>query len=745
MVGGLPPAFQRVLGPETAERYLTQVLQSQLYRDFYCQGGATSDGTRSPRRRVAATAPFVEALSAANTGHGYWEDGWEVRAVQGAEALLCRGGVELRAKPGEYRLPVRVPLAPGVGVSLRLPKERLNLSPGFYVAMGDTADPTPLSHPLVRLYWHLAPAGAVPFVSLVTSALNRAGVPFTLKVLSDSDRFDRRDAGVVYVGRSWLPVVTPLLAEVYDTLAPFVRPGVPALTKVLVPGLALAEDPGNGASFGMHRCRLLAEAMVRARALGERSAAGRLRIAAERFSEEGLDLARPYLGAGSSDGYRWPLAGAARRVTSTDMPSSRSTWLEMAVAVGERLLEDAIWYGERCNWVGAVPAHPPLPSAAVLTYRPLGSDLYSGTSGVALFFAELHAATGEAPWRRGALGALRQTLARLDTVPPRDRLGLYGGWPGVALATARAGALLGDEGLVRHAARILVGSLRRVPERPGFDLQSGLAGAIAVLVALDGRLAGASLLDDAARLGDALLSMAHEKREGFYWKSDRSKTRLGPTGFLYGAAGAGYALTELAHATGDARFKEGALRAFAYERQWLDPARGDWADLRDVSYPSRHRAPAMPCVTFWCHGAAGIALSRLRAYELLQDAACRQEAAVAVGTTHCAIMAGLDAGIGSGSLCHGLAGNAEVLRYGEEVLGGEENGSGTLLCRVGRATAARMEEANGSELGGPPEGVLPGLLPGLGGIGRFCLRLYDPTIPSILILRREEGWLPIPA
>jgi hypothetical protein len=50
------------------------------------------------------------------------------------------------------------------------------------------------------------------------------------------------------------------------------RPGTPVFTKFLAPGLGLAEDPGQGDSFGQHRCRLLADAMILAYEQGKKAA-----------------------------------------------------------------------------------------------------------------------------------------------------------------------------------------------------------------------------------------------------------------------------------------------------------------------------------------------------------------------------------------------------------------------------------------------------------------------------------------
>jgi lantibiotic biosynthesis protein len=79
----------------------------------------------------------------------------------------------------------------------------------------------------------------------------------------------------------------------------------------------------------------------------------------------------------------------------------------------------------------------------------------------------------------------------------------------------------------------------------------------------------------------------------------------------------------------------------------------------------------------WCHGAPGITLSRLRATELLSDLQVSSEAVAALEATRDAAQAELHTG--NYSLCHGLAGNAEILIEGEPLLG---CGSGSLAHAI---------------------------------------------------------------
>jgi lantibiotic biosynthesis protein len=407
-----------------------------------------------------------------------------------------------------------------------------------------------------------------------------------------------------------------------------------------------------------------------------------------------------------------------------------------AEELGAVLTHQAVWHDNQCNWMGAVPDGGNRSGRGGLTYAPLGPDLYGGTTGVAWFLAALYAVTGEPAVRRTALGAIRQALARADIPPPHDRLGLFTGWPGMALAAAHLGTLLSEEGLLECATHLVRRSAAEKADAAEFDLLSGRAGAIAALVILRGILNDAAPLELAVRLGDELCRTAVDADGGWSWPGQGTQRVRNLTGLSHGAAGAGYALLELYAATGDARYRAAANRAFDYERRWFDRGAENWPDFRWSR--SRRRQSSRPAAfaTAWCHGAPGIALSRLRAVEHSSDDDCRNEAEVALETTRQMVARSARSRKTNWSLCHGLAGNAEVLLIGREVLGNGWDGIAALAREVAHAGIERYAK-RGHPWPCGMNGETPNLMLGLAGIGYFYLRLAIPAIPSILLLRRE--------
>ncbi|MDB4895709.1 MAG: hypothetical protein JWN15_1971 [Firmicutes bacterium] len=517
----------------------------------------------------------------------------------------------------------------------------------------------------------------------------------------------------------------------------------PAFTKVLANGLGLAEDPGGNTSFGMHRCELLAALLCHSAAVGLKTTDEKLAFIDEAFGSAGYSLDTPYLNPGSSDHYQIPFpateavtqVAVAKHIPATDpVPPSAEESLAMAVKLGGRLTDSAIWYEDRCNWLSSTV------DGNILSHGASGPDLYSGLTGIGWFLAELAAVTGGDGERHTALAALRNALTIADNMlHPIPFDALYSGPIGFALIALRAGALLGDEQLAAQA-RALISRRPRPAEQklPDFDMMAGFAGTITGLVILGEQLADHTLLETATELGDALIAHGEQSHGRSSWKSPYMAKFRNLTGFSHGAAGAAFALLELFDATREERFRAAAESAFAYERYWFDERTQNWPDFRGVPASAKRADITFSSETAWCHGAPGIALSRLRAYELLDMPGYKAEAEVALRTTLRSTEGMLASGVGNYSLCHGMTGNAEVLRYGAQLLGGEWR---SIWADVnGRIAAAGIATHGSGRLpwrsGGPIEG--PGLMVGLAGIGYYYLRQCKPTIPSPLLLLRHE-------
>jgi hypothetical protein len=734
---------RRAFTATTARNYLLYNLQSRLYDNFYCMGSAVAGGAVPSGRKIEGATAFVERLSEANRGRGYLQEGWTVRAVDGRYVEVSREKLSLWVEREQCASPEGA-IGAGKEVGLRLPMEMIALSPGYYMAMGDQELRSEDFGQMLRLYWNVSAEGAAVLMREITEKLNMICVPFRLKVVSSPEGFGRRDAAVLYMREEDYGRLKSSLGGIYERLGENVRHGVPALTRQVAGGLALAEDPGHGESYGLHRMMLVAEGLVRAFESGAMSVAERLKYVEDSMVEKGIDLRRPYLRPGSSADYE-PLF--TRRATPVRPEATRQggalvrggheargeqgvmtrgDYLEVAGRIGREIVERAVWYEGRCNWMGALSPESSGGHAAGGLHA-LGPELYDGTSGIALFLAELWSQTGDESVRRTAIGAIGQALSRSERASGDvEERGLYTGWPGIALAAVRVGSLMHEEEPVERARQML-GRLKKQQSTKGEpDLLSGSAGAIVGLLLLRESLGERSLLEHAAALGDELLGAADKGRGGYSWRAARHKFPYNLTGFSHGTSGIGYALLELYAATGESSYREGAEQAFAYGRSWFDKDEANWPDLRAAQGRGSTKQPGhLPFVSYWCHGAPGIGLSRLRAYQILGEERYREEAHTALQTTHRAVEQALHTRGGGGdfSLCHGTAGLAQILVYGHQVLGGE--------CLDAR-TRAMVEEVALAGTGREARSVTPGLMVGRAGAGLFYLSLYDPRTAPVL-------------
>lgn len=282
---------------------LIQSLQGTLYAHCYMR--RIDDGPAAVPAQPAPPDPaFVERLSKANSSRQRWEGGWAIYALgQNGQVWLQKGDRQRSAVAGEFitnGVP-GMPPQPGGVVSLLAPRESLNSQPGFYFVYGETLSDAWDEHALLRLYFHSTAESAPELLRYLIANLNRYQVPFRMKALVDPNMYQRADAVVLYTAKRYYQIAARIARDMPQDIASGLRNTTPLFTRPLLPGVGMAEDPGNSESFGMHRCRLVAEGIVDAWMTGDQSVEGRLRAIAARFAGSGFQLELPHLSPGSID------------------------------------------------------------------------------------------------------------------------------------------------------------------------------------------------------------------------------------------------------------------------------------------------------------------------------------------------------------------------------------------------------------------------------------------------------------
>ncbi|MDR3529850.1 MAG: T3SS effector HopA1 family protein [Rhodopila sp.] len=239
---------------------LVNRLQAELYGTAYCTRidgiGFGAEPPEDPPRDM------LPELSSANTSQTQTDPDWLVLEHDSSGAIVVgKHGMTRRLGPGEIVTEAgAAPPGPGAVVTIIAPRE-MPQSGGFYFAFGETIDSSFDGRPIVRFYWNV-PAPAVPaLMTALTRTLNANSIPFSLKAPRITKDYRRFDAGVLFIAAPWHDAAAALLPEIHASLSSRLRPDVPLFTKRLAAGLGFAEDPGSNESFGVTRCRLLAEAL----------------------------------------------------------------------------------------------------------------------------------------------------------------------------------------------------------------------------------------------------------------------------------------------------------------------------------------------------------------------------------------------------------------------------------------------------------------------------------------------------
>lgn len=426
------------------------------------------------------------------------------------------------------------------------------------------------------------------------------------------------------------------------------------------------------------------------------------------------------------------VTGKAFQIKPALSPVSRERLMASACAIGERLNTLATRNDYAASWLGVSPVNE-----STWSLLPTSIDLYSGTSGIALFLSYLGMLTGNVCYTtlaKLALASVRSQVEQLKEYLEVVSIGTFDGLGSVIYLLMHLSILWNEPTLLQEAEALvnLLPALIAKDER--LDIISGSAGCIMNLLSLYMIHPSSQTLTVALQCGDHLLATEQPMQEGVAWTTIKDERPLG--GFSHGTAGIALSLFKLADISGRECYRQTAMAALAYDRSLFSPEMQNWADLRTFSSCSTNARQSEQMrskvqvrqshMVAWCHGASGIGLSRLGLLKYLDDATVRGEIDIALKTT---IAEGLNR---NHSLCHGSLGNVDVVLTATQVL--EDACYREALNRVTATVVESIDEYGW--ITGVPLGVeTPGLMTGLAGIGYELLRLAEPEkVPSVLLI-----------
>jgi type 2 lantibiotic biosynthesis protein LanM len=381
----------------------------------------------------------------------------------------------------------------------------------------------------------------------------------------------------------------------------------------------------------------------------------------------------------------------------------RPTSLQAAAnAIGEAIAGQAIAGTSGLQWMHVART----PGRQATHYASCSYDLYNGSAGIALFFANLYAVSRSFPWKQRATDTLRfaDGAARLI----RPSVSAYEGTFSVCYALTECARLLEEPAWLDEALRLVdrfAAHIGVLDAPRSSDLIAGEPGAILTLLHLHAATSEARLLELAQTLAERVVSAP-----------------IARPGLGHGAGGQALALACLGGSTRSESLLRSAEELLAAERIHWQRFSGSRSDPLQLGYPSG-----------WCSGAPGLGLGRLA---LLQTPLRHRVGDSLLNDIEDAIVS-TQFGLGQPSdhLCCGETSRILFLAQAARQLDRPEleveakNAFGALLDRSSQQGHWFLQH-------GPERESFPGLMGGVAGIGLTALLLAEPKGLSMPLLLR---------
>ncbi|MFY1697374.1 MULTISPECIES: type 2 lanthipeptide synthetase LanM family protein [unclassified Solwaraspora] len=394
----------------------------------------------------------------------------------------------------------------------------------------------------------------------------------------------------------------------------------------------------------------------------------------------------------------------------------------LANRIARRLADEAILGTDDVSWIGVSIEGI---TQETYSYKPLATGLYDGIAGLAVMYAYAARVFGDDRYLEIAHRAARPVVGYLRYLAEHrivETVGAYSGTAGLLYALDHVAHATGEP-VYWEAISEAVPWWRECATREECpDLIAGLAGCAVVALDLHRRHQMPGVRDVAAVCAERLAANVVDVNGAAGWPATPDGPLLG--GFSHGAAGIAWPLYRLAAEFDDQSLHELASRAVDFDRALYVPADGAWRDLR----PEMAGTGSYPAL--WCHGGAGIGLSRLL---ILRDHRQGDSGLIAEADAALSLVAAKGFGLNH-SVCHGDFGALSLFDLAERVL--------PAPGRYERLTASVVGDiaTNGMRCGLVGDIYMPGLMLGAAGICLGLLRLaYPAEVPAIAWLETPDS------
>ena len=406
-----------------------------------------------------------------------------------------------------------------------------------------------------------------------------------------------------------------------------------------------------------------------------------------------------------------------------------------AKKIGETIIHSALktengWYWNVSDFKGNIEVN---------------ASFYNGNSGIIYYLLELYKATNDEKYYDAALCGAAWIMTYKYNEGEKN-LAIYCGIGGIIYVFTELYKINKNATYINFALQL---AFECKQSESISDILYGTSGSILTLLHLHNETDDVRVLQILNEKIDLLLNAAIFPKTGICW--DRAGVSIHPLcGFAHGNSGVAFVFIELYRYFKNDFFLFVAEMAYKYEDQYFQKnknalyANNNWPDLRKDIFTQEtldkliksflsndiHEFVSPSYMSAWCHGAPGIGMSRLHAYDVTKKKIHLKYSKYAIQNT----LATINIPSRNYTLCHGILGNAHLLIDAYVVL----NNKDAYLTAINMANNSIIDNNdNGGFISGISKtGALAdcNLLNGLSGIGHFYLRLINPTSVSSVLL-----------
>lgn len=397
---------------------------------------------------------------------------------------------------------------------------------------------------------------------------------------------------------------------------------------------------------------------------------------------------------------------------------NRQDFLKEAINIADKMIDTAIKGDDgSITWITVG-----MDGYENMNFNVLNETLYSGITGICLFYAYINKLVGDEKYLNMANACLK-TILNAKGNNKKVNISAFNGKGSILYCLLNLYLLWHEEWIIDEIKKYLKIIKENIKYDSIYDFLGGCAGTISICLDVYKKLNIEEALEVAKLCGNHLVENCSVMEVGCGWKNEYQQTKP-VAGLAHGNAGISYSLMKLYKYIKNEKFKNTAIEAIKYEDSLYDAIGNNWIDLRNFEENSIRQDPIA-----WCNGAMGIGLGRLFILDYYDSDEIRSDYNNALNKTITDSFIEVNY-----SLCHGDLGNIELPLSAAIKFDDKE-----LKRKVYKKAASMIQEIkvknnNYWKCGIPGRYETESFMIGISGIGYELLRLYNNNIPNILML-----------